>query len=397
MAKVQRLQEVLDEERPEKRWAKDGSFAVRLGTCRNRELEQDTGGILNTDETGHAVLAMHWLTKGQLYTLSFALSVFTMITRNPQDPKIDTFMAEGRKMARSVPGPGLRALGNAVQQAEEHVALAAILEVYSAWSACSRFEWDKAREAVRSYCDLVKGRHPDAEVAEAMMYLSAVACQGLGDLTGALDIFSSGGLLFSADGKGSNYARDIRALASLNAIMILRTGNGQQLKQASSLMASLEHYCLAHPNKAMNAAFNIIRATSDRGIVETKQVLQHAVKASKEAHNHLLMSIIMNAMTSRFFGNAIVGEQAEKSAQAARTLAKQGRNRLWAAVADGLLAEIKDRCGKPEEAEMVRREGLVMLEGLPQPLLRTIASSEECGIVTKVEDATAGSEMFPGS
>ena len=75
----------------------------------------------------------------------------------------------------------------------------------------------------------------------------------------------------------------------------------------------------------------------------------------------------MNVMTDLFF-QGIIGEQAEKSAQAARTLAKKGDNKLWLCVADSMYGEIKERCGKMQEAEAARREGMACLKTLPDDL-----------------------------
>lgn len=92
------------------------------------------------------------------------------------------------------------------------------------------------------------------------------------------------------------------------------------------------------------------------------------MNAAKGAGNNQLLFIVMNIMTDLFF-HGIIGDQAEKSAQAARTLAKRnGGNDLWTCVADSMYGDIKETCGKHAEAHAVRQEALTMLNGLPEGL-----------------------------
>lgn len=80
----------------------------------------------------------------------------------------------------------------------------------------------------------------------------------------------------------------------------------------------------------------------------------------------------MNAMTDLFF-QGIIGDQAEKSVKAARSLARKGHDNLWWCVADSMFAEINERCGKPGEAAAARKEGANLLKGLPDSLKRKLA------------------------
>jgi hypothetical protein len=375
-AKMQRLQQVLDDRTFDSGWSKDGSFTLELGPCKNPDIERDTGGIMQMTEGGQVVLVMRWLTKSQLYALSFALSVFTMVYKSPTDTKVDAFMAEGLKMVKTVPDPGRRALGVAAMQVDQQQALSVVMRLYRAWAFCSRFEWEHARKAINNIHKEAKGIDYDDDTARSLIYMQAVCRQGQGHLQEALDMFTSPDLAWLQDSKASSTEKDLRALATLNSIFILRSQGHDGYARAASLQAQIEHYCLAHTNKAMSAALNIIKATSQEGIVKTKQYMHMAVTASKEVSNNLLMAIVMNVMTSRFFSQLIVGDQAEKSAHAARTLAKQGRNRLWTAVADGMYGDIKERCGKLQEAEAARKEGAMLAVDLPLPLMEQVRKEE---------------------
>ena len=74
-------------------------------------------------------------------------------------------------------------------------------------------------------------------------------------------------------------------------------------------------------------------------------------------------------MFDRFF-KGVVGEQAEKSARASQSMAKKGRDRLWLCVASGCLAGSLEVQGKGPEAEEMRREAMLLAEGLPEGVVR---------------------------
>lgn len=93
------------------------------------------------------------------------------------------------------------------------------------------------------------------------------------------------------------------------------------------------------------------------------------MNAARSAANDQLLFIVMNAMTDLFF-QSIIGEQAEKSAQAARTLAKKNGDKLWLCVADNMFGEIKERCGKNPEADAAYKEASTVLKALPEELKR---------------------------
>lgn len=80
----------------------------------------------------------------------------------------------------------------------------------------------------------------------------------------------------------------------------------------------------------------------------------------------------MNAMTDLFFSTSVVGDQAEKSGQTARTLAKRGGDNLWLCVADTMYGEILERCGKDALANGVRQEARSSLMALPEAVKQSL-------------------------
>lgn len=89
------------------------------------------------------------------------------------------------------------------------------------------------------------------------------------------------------------------------------------------------------------------------------------MQAAKAAANEQILFVVMNAMTDLFF-QSIIGEQAEKSAQAARTLAKRSGDKLWLCVADNMYGQIKERCGKNTEAAAAYKEAIEALKEAPE-------------------------------
>ncbi|KAK5163584.1 uncharacterized protein LTR77_010533 [Saxophila tyrrhenica] len=370
-AKTQRIETNLDSKTRDLAWRKDGSFEVELGPSSNENLEQDTGGIMRRSKFGNAMLIFQWITKTQLYALAYALSGFSMMqktmarTPGAGDKKADEFLSDGLKMASIKPDVHRSPLSTVTALLNQQQELSTVMRVYLIFARCGRFEWGSAQTAIASLRQdphLVSG----SNTAKLLLYLEASCRHGLGDLQAALALYDSDELIFDPDAKANAADKDLRVMATLNSIFIRRSLGPEEYMKAERLLATVEPYCLNHSNRAIYSAINLAKATAQDTILKTKQFLHLAVQASKEASNNLLMSVVMNIMTSRFFSQAIVGDQAEKSAHAARTLAKQGKNKLWTCVADGMFGDIKERCGKLEEAEIARREGRGMFGELPE-------------------------------
>jgi hypothetical protein len=199
-----------------------------------------------------------------------------------------------------------------------------------------------------------------------------VCRQGLGELKTALQLYESPLLAPQFDTKATVIEKDLRALATLNRIFILRSFGTEAATQAESLFATVEPYCRNHPNELFTATYHIVKATAQgTTIIKTKQYLQSAIQIAKTTSSQLL-AMVMNIMTDNYFRDSIVGDQAEKAANASRSLAKSARSKLWMAVADGMYGDIMERCGKPAEAEAARREAQSLYPELPESLRESL-------------------------
>lgn len=78
-------------------------------------------------------------------------------------------------------------------------------------------------------------------------------------------------------------------------------------------------------------------------------------------------------MSWKYF-RGVVGEQSEKSAKAARAMARKADDKLWISVTEDLLAATLDSQGKSREAHATREQADMALLGLP-PVLKKMKSS----------------------
>ena len=371
-AKMQLLQANLDKGTRDAGWSKDGSFTVVLSPTDNEYLEQDANGILRS-RNGNACLVMKWITAGQLYTLGFLLSGSARLQQNSSDgKKIESFLEEGFRLTKVAPSIR-QSLTSSEASAEQHKTLSIAMRLYIVFARCGQGDWQAARAAIRDLRKLFSadGAEVDEPSQRTLLYLEAMCRQGLGELKAALELYDSPLLAANMDAKARTTEKDLRALATLNRVFILRMTDDEESVQAENLIIAIESYCLNHSNKSLVAAFHLVKATAsgtEKTILKAKQYLQSAIQASKAAANSQLLCILMNFMTNNYFGQKIVGDQAERAAGVGRALAKKSRSKLWMAVADGMYGEIMERCGKPSEAEAARREAQSLYADLPESL-----------------------------
>ena len=371
--KFQQMQSSVEAASRDSGWCKDGSLAVGIAKNCTAQLEKDTCGLFRPMYNGRVGIVFSWITKSDLYASGYLLSGIANMYKACENTPPETYFAEGMKMADHTPDAIAQSLQAATLAAGQRAAIGVAVRMQRIFLLCGRHDWTAAEAAIQ---ELQSDRAVDlGETARCVLYLLALCDQGLGRLQMALVTYGSPELVYKPDPKAGSAERDIRLLAALNSISIRRTFGPEQKCRAGHLMTEVEAPCIAHANRAIRATYFILKAMSpenNNAIIKTKQYLQAAVEASKAACNNQLLSICMNIMTTNFFTN-IVGDQAEKSARVARSLAKKAGDRLWTAVADGTFADIYERCGKTEEAQAARTEAAMMLTELPASLVQAMA------------------------
>ena len=386
-AKLQLMHDSMDDHKGTV-WSKDGHFTVPLGVEAGVHLEADTASVFSKSTSSEACLRFQWLTKAQLYTLGYLLSGFAMMHKNSLDGKAQIYLGEGPKLSRLPLDSLAQPLSISLARLQWQASIGIQYQLQQAFAHCGRSEWRAASlvvNEVQQQLELQEAVDDDIDVARLAL-VKALIQHGTGDLEAALQLYELPVLALRLATKQMKVLREIQVIAALNNILILRAL--RRHGDADNLLESIEDYCKAHADKSILSAYYIVRSATqaDTAIIKTKQYLQQAVQAAKAASNHQLLCIIMNNMRDLFFAN-IVGEQAEKSAKAGRSLASKTSNDLWLAVADGMLAETMELSGKFADAQRYKDEGMAAMERLPQSLRERLAANAngDCADYVKTE------------
>lgn len=397
-SKMQVMQGNLDTPSREGSWRDEHNWSMPLGQAVtvSPDIETDTNGVFRVLSNGECALNFKWLNQTQMYATGFLLSgLSAMHTNATSELKAEQFLSEGVKLSKQELPFALQSAALSSAQASHQSSTLITMRLYLVFAFCGRSAWDSGLNGIAAIRrEMLKwGVSPDESTTALLAYLEAVCKHGLADLGAALDLYRSPELAMgsSTDVKPvTGIVNPLKILAGLNSILILRTSSAT-VGAADQLLARLEPYCLTrtngngneYGNKALEAAFSILKATSssqiaaDGMIIKTKQYLHSAVHGAKVTFNNQLLCVVMNIMTTLFFSN-IVGEQAEKSAKAGRSLAKKSKDKLWTAVADRMYADTLVRCGKSADAQQVRREGEQTMQQLP-PALKAVFQERDNG------------------
>lgn len=362
--------------------SKEGNWLLPLNKLPSTsdDIEADTCGILRETPTGSCGLSLIWLTRTQATTLGLLLSAITGMHKVIAEKKPEGFLGDGISMNKIPLESGHRSLSAASAQAEWQAQMQTTLRAYAVFAYCARSDWENAIKGVNSIRDHIasSGSQPNEDNAALVAYLEATSQHGLGNLQKALNLYRSPELELPTALEAKSFttagASHIRVLAALNTVPILRKFDAPQ--EADALLTRVEPICTVqtnsngneHGNRALESAFYVLKATEPKmTIIKTKQYIQMAIQAAQKVTNDRLLTIVMNHMTHLFFAN-IVGRQAEQSAKVGRTLARKSGDRLWTAVADGMMSETLEKGGNISEAEHARREGQQAMASLPASL-----------------------------
>ena len=237
------------------------------------------------------------------------------------------------------------------------------LHLHLAFALCARADWESARDRLKNAEKSIEliGESAAPILHTLVLYMSGTLDQATGRLDAALQVFERPEFALPQYGSNSmsRPETDISILATLNSILMLRDPSHPQHGSTDSLIDAVEPFCQSHPNKNIQAAFYLIKATAhpDDTIIKTKQYLHHSLQAAKKALNGQLTGVILNFMCYRFF-TGVVGDQAEKSARAGLKLARREGNPLWVSVAEGMLSDTLEVQGRREEAAAARDTAL---------------------------------------
>ncbi|KAK8235201.1 cohesin loading factor-domain-containing protein [Phyllosticta capitalensis] len=393
-AKMSSLQGILDNLIQRQDLAESESFSVLIHQSQTGPLTQSTGGIFQKGEGQRDRLTMSWMRRRDLCALGYYLSASTFQLQNPVADRLQKFLEEGLKMSREhlqIPDPALVSLPSAAERVTWHRMLSWYMRVQQTFVACNKCDWKAASDLCKALQSEVD-QFPAAvqkPMARFSTYLSGMINQATGNLPKAITCYNA---LHSNARKEHSPHTDLATLAAINALLILRTPSHPLHYDAAALLRTVEARAEAHPNEAIRAALFLLKATTASSgslfsssasssstavaptapsVVSMKQNLQHALNASKNAGNSLLLAICITVLAATFFKD-IVSAQADKGARNSRQLALRAGNPLWVVVATGLVANTAEKNGNQDQAVAAARDAQERLMALPKAVRESL-------------------------
>ncbi|KMU76951.1 hypothetical protein CISG_05993 [Coccidioides immitis RMSCC 3703] len=377
--KLQILQKNMDQNINNPLWQDDGSFSIPLSREAVKNSVVEFGDILQA-ENGKMVLVLNWLPELDLYALCYFLSSVTLSAKNSQDGhKAEKYLQEGLRMIRGSfesPQEVSESLMFASARLHWRRLLYCHMLLQQIFLACARTDWQLAnrtlKEVQSASAELGDGSHET--IYCLIQYAAGVISQATGDLTKALAIFEQPIFYLSQSVNKlsrNDPRRDTAILAGLNCVLIHRDPSRPSYSDAAKTLSALDPFCQNSPNRYVQAAYSLISATiQTESTMQTKRNLHQSLQAATAICNSQVTCLALTFMSWKYF-RGVVGEQSEKSAMAAKAMARKTDDKLWISVTDELLAETLDRQGKASEAVALRQKADNDLAKLPPVLTKT--------------------------
>ena len=407
-AKMNAMNHIMDDSRPEFKWNPNGSVGVPLGPHPDSQTTQDTGGIFQKLQDGRDTLMFSALPRDELYSIAFLLSSLGSFHRNNSDGKANKFAQEGLKALKGkalktadvlysidqvldvLPHERIRSsalpIAFDLQRLRAHLELN--LRIYYIFGFCDLAKWTSAKEELDNLRRILKEFPYEipAHAQNLILYLQGSLHQSAGNLDLALKVFRSSALaLHPPSNRIPAPHQQLTVLAALNTVLILRNPAVTSYPEASRILNNLQPICDDHPCKSIRAAYTLAQAlvtsTDDEAqsgkpsMVATKSSLSTSLSLAKSTQNTQITALVLGFLTQIFF-TGISGEQAEKSAKAARATANNRRSGLWIAVADGMLEQTLGLLGKEVERKKIVAEGMEKIAKLPEGIRKKLERIE---------------------
>ena len=381
--KLKIMQQSMDNLAEDESWNDDGTFSIPLSQKTTAKFTFIDSGLFQKVGDSYE-LTFTWLPKADVYALGYLLSAISVAHKNGHDGhKSETFLDEALSVMHA------NMAGNTISESMtaatsrrtwRHVFECQCL-IHKTFLLCARTSWDEARAMLQEVDLIIHDVEPNQGFKLLARYLDAAIYQGTGDSETALSIFRSSAFAIpekpsrSAD---SSHMLSIVLLANLNAILIVHDPSSPHHNLLSTLLRPLQRYLdpatqsKFHVPKSVIAAITLIQSiipATRASTLLTKQYFGQTLNLARSISNAQITAITLNLMSDRF-AKGVVGEQAEKSARAAQSMAKRAQDRTWLNVADGLVAETMEVQGKREESRRAREEADRIMGGWPEGMRR---------------------------
>ncbi|KAI5286908.1 hypothetical protein KEM54_006407 [Ascosphaera aggregata] len=373
-SKLPSLQQTMDANLQNPNWRQDGMFFVPVasaGTVTNTH----SGTILRSEKGGTIGLTMSWLSKHDLYAISYFVSAVILSGKTVHDAnKAEKYLQEG--------------LGLIADSFEDP------LDIGESFARSStRFEWKQCLRcnmllqliliacAKSDFAAALKNLDLLESVAEQLgdaldlvtkvmiLYVRGVIHQSMGERELAITIFQDPIFdleTFTIKGIQNCVQRDIAILCALNTALLQY--DPESPHSSTGILQRVEPYCHASTNQRVKAAYHIVSATIRcESSVQTKHDLHLAVNISQKTNNAQVTYLAVSYLAWKYF-RGVISPQAEKNTMLAHAMAKTADNKLWRSITEELLADSLERHGKPRDAVAARRRADVIVASLPAAL-----------------------------
>ncbi|KZZ87530.1 Cohesin loading factor [Ascosphaera apis ARSEF 7405] len=194
-SKLPLLQATMDENLKNEMWRRDGVFFVPVASAGKVEADIKSGLVVKAREDGTVVLTMGWLSKHDLYALSYYVSAVILSGKTVQDAvKAEKFLKEGLGLITD----GLKApvdtgesLTYSVTRLEWKQELRCNMLLQSILIACAKSEFEVAKRNMKALTAIVEqiGDRLDIVTRTMVQYVRGVIAQSTGNLDAATAAF----------------------------------------------------------------------------------------------------------------------------------------------------------------------------------------------------------------
>ena len=378
----------------------DGTFGVPIPLARMPPC-QSNSGIIRKWNADSLLLMFNWMPKEDIYSIGHLLSGVAMAHKNSMDgQKAEHMLDEGIRRIECKhystytwnsidnSSSGISQETSKIQkslmlttaQQAWREQLVACMQLHLAFALCARTSWPAAKAQQREVLKYLSHSSSDRPVALLAAYLEGVIYQGCGFPEKAARRFMND--MVSMDEyrrtpHASHFQLDLALLSTLNAILAIRSPHHPLNHMVPTMLTRIDHLCSRSPDRRLRAAYHFVAATTSSAstILQTKQSLQAALQLAKAAGSNQIMCIDLNFMSWKFF-RGVVGDQAQKSAQASQALAQKCMDSLWMSVSAGVYADTLDTATRSDEAARVREMGFVAAQALPDVLQQAMRNED---------------------
>lgn len=366
--KLNALQTRLEELRHSPEWpgiSEEMLLPIRRPVNAPLTISNDTRGVLRPGDGTVDFLVMSIIGKQEAYGLAYVFHGIVALHASSTIGRSSTIWAEAvRLLDEKKKSAVVQSLPDALTQADWAKDVVCYAHILVGLQAATLCDWAKAKQCL----ELVRHARPSAGFHDIMtLYLEGAILQGTGRLREALQIWLNPRFSIDQGSKpktnSSHIEHGLSILAALNRLWIMFSPEYVDEAAMMEVVDQLRPLCEENSDPEIRAAYNLVLSSTNfkpprsLPLHQVKGRVQNALNLAQSTSNIHCLSMALNIMRCRLFEN-IAGEQAMKSAKAARTQATRSGNILWMSVAEGMLAQSLNVFGAVAEGATAQKAGV---------------------------------------